>query len=108
MPGRWARWTRRLPSFALQNTGLHSGSVQPRYAAIGCQDWQGAPVEPSEAARNRSMSVRRALGLLLFVGEHDEQRGVSLKDIATGLELNKSTALRLFEPLIDFGLVTQD
>jgi DNA-binding IclR family transcriptional regulator len=54
------------------------------------------------------MSVRRALGLLLFVGEHDDPRGVSLKDIAEGLELNKSTALRLFEPLIDFGLVAQD
>ncbi len=64
--------------------------------------------EPVEAGRNRSTSVRRALGLLMFVGEHDDPRGVSLKDVATGLDLNKSTALRLFEPLIDFGLVAQD
>jgi DNA-binding IclR family transcriptional regulator len=65
-------------------------------------------VEQDDPGRNRSMSVRRALGLLLFVGEHDDPRGVTLKDVATGLDLNKSTALRLFEPLIDFGLVGQD
>jgi DNA-binding IclR family transcriptional regulator len=65
-------------------------------------------VEQDDPGRNRSMSVRRALGLLLFVGEHDDPRGVTLKDVATGLDLNKSTALRLFEPLIDFGLVSQD
>ncbi|HEX4222986.1 MAG TPA: IclR family transcriptional regulator [Pseudonocardiaceae bacterium] len=64
--------------------------------------------ESGDASRNRSTSVRRALRLLLFVGDHDDPRGVSLKDIATGLDLNKSTALRLFEPLVDFGLVTQD
>jgi DNA-binding IclR family transcriptional regulator len=64
--------------------------------------------EPAETGRNRSTSVRRALGLLMFVGEHDDPRGVSLRDVATGLDLNKSTALRLFEPLIDFGLVAQD
>ncbi len=65
-------------------------------------------IDPAGAGRNRSMSVRRALGLLLFVGEHDDPRGVSLKDVATELDLNKSTALRLFEPLIDFGLITHD
>ncbi|HEY4457027.1 MAG TPA: IclR family transcriptional regulator [Pseudonocardiaceae bacterium] len=65
-------------------------------------------MEQDDPGRNRSMSVRRALGLLLFVGEHDDPRGVTLKDVATGLDLNKSTALRLFEPLIDFGLVSQD
>lgn len=72
-------------------------------------------MEPSELAidradggRNRSTSVRRALGLLMFVGEHDDPRGVSLKDVAAGLDLNKSTALRLFEPLVDFGLIAQD
>lgn len=65
-------------------------------------------IDPADGGRNRSTSVRRALGLLLFVGEHDDPRGVSLKDVAAGLELNKSTALRLFEPLVDFGLITQD
>lgn len=65
-------------------------------------------MEQDDPGRNRSMSVRRALSLLLFVGEHDDPRGASLKDVATGLELNKSTALRLFEPLLDFGLITQD
>ncbi|HEX3780811.1 MAG TPA: IclR family transcriptional regulator [Pseudonocardiaceae bacterium] len=64
--------------------------------------------EHADAGRNRSMSVRRALGLLLFVGEQDNPRGVSLKEVATELDLNKSTALRLFEPLVDYGFITQD
>nr|WP_317259504.1 Rid family hydrolase [Streptomyces sp. NEAU-383] len=60
------------------------------------------------AARNRSSSLRRALTVLDYIADHPDPAGVSLKDIARGLGLHKSTLLRLLAPLTDNGLVLRD
>lgn len=62
----------------------------------------------STAARNRSSSLRRALTVLDYIADHPDPAGVSLKDIARGLGLHKSTLLRLLAPLTDNGLVLRD
>jgi DNA-binding IclR family transcriptional regulator len=66
------------------------------------------PAAPTPG-RNRSQSVRRALALLGYVeAGGPDGGGATLAEISAGLGLNKSTALRLLEPLREFGLVEQD
>ncbi|WP_028924663.1 IclR family transcriptional regulator [Pseudonocardia acaciae] len=61
------------------------------------------------AARNNSASLRRALGILLHLGaDAGHPRGSTLTELASVLELNKSTLLRLLAPLRDARLVEQD
>lgn len=59
--------------------------------------------------RNRSSSLRRALGILeaLIEPTASGQR-LSLAELATATGLNKVTALRLAEPLQEAGLVSRD
>ncbi|MGH3435157.1 MAG: IclR family transcriptional regulator [Sciscionella sp.] len=60
-------------------------------------------------ARNNSASLRRALGILLHLGEDGEHpRGVALAELAGALQMNKSTVLRLIAPLCEVRLVEQD
>ena len=61
-----------------------------------------------QEARNNSSSVRRALSILDYLSDHAEGRGLTLADLARGLDMNKSTLLRLLSPLRDYGLVDQD
>lgn len=68
-------------------------------------------VSPDDDAprRNSSSSLRRALGILMFLAEErSHPHGSTLSDLATGLELSKSTVLRLIAPLRDIRLVDQD
>lgn len=64
-------------------------------------------MEPQEQ-RNNSSSVRRALSIVDYLGEHQDLRGLSLAELARGVSMNKSTVLRLLAPLRDFGLVELD
>ncbi len=57
-------------------------------------------------SRNQSLSVRRALAILSHVGRADvPPDGLTLAELATGLNLNKSTVLRLVKPLCDAHLL---
>jgi IclR family acetate operon transcriptional repressor len=59
--------------------------------------------------RNRSASLRRALGVLEYVRAHaGGGRGVALTRIAEDLELSKSTVLRLTVPLVEADLLARD
>ncbi|MFI9169328.1 IclR family transcriptional regulator [Streptomyces lincolnensis] len=59
--------------------------------------------------RNASSSLRRALGILMYLAENDTHpQGASLTDLATGLGMSKSTVLRLVGPLREERLVDQD
>lgn len=61
-----------------------------------------------QGARNQSSSLRRALSVLdALVKPTASQAGLSLIDLALSLNLNKSTLLRLLEPLQESGLVEQ-
>ncbi|MCL8017221.1 IclR family transcriptional regulator [Streptomyces sp. AS02] len=61
------------------------------------------------ARRNASSSLRRALSILMYLAEDDgHPQGTSLTDLATGLQLSKSTVLRLVGPLRETRLVDQD
>ncbi len=67
---------------------------------------RGEPAQPDGAARNNSLSVRRALAILSHVASADARpEGLSLGDLATDLDLNKSTVLRLIRPLSDAHLL---
>lgn len=56
--------------------------------------------------RNSSSSLRRALALLMHVAEHGTRPdGLSLTQIATALQISKSSALRLATPLVETGLL---
>jgi IclR family acetate operon transcriptional repressor len=62
--------------------------------------------QTDSASRNNSLSVRRALAILSYVARADVQPdGLTLADLATGLNINKSTVLRLVKPLCDAHLV---
>jgi DNA-binding IclR family transcriptional regulator len=59
--------------------------------------------------RNNSASLRRALGILLRIGEDSaDGRGHTLAGLSRDLELNKSTLLRLLAPLCEARLVEQE
>lgn len=61
------------------------------------------------ARRNASSSLRRALSILMYLAEDDgHPHGTSLTDLATGLQMSKSTVLRLVGPLREERLVDQD
>ncbi len=60
------------------------------------------------ASRNASLSVRRALTIVDYLSEHGTQAGLSLTDLADGLQMNKSTLLRLLTTLQEFDLVERD
>jgi DNA-binding IclR family transcriptional regulator len=63
----------------------------------------------SPEGRNNSTSLRRALRVLRALREPTAAgRGLSLSDLASVLTMNKSTLLRLIQPLRDYDLVTQD
>ncbi|MFE3849774.1 IclR family transcriptional regulator [Streptomyces griseorubiginosus] len=65
--------------------------------------------DDSAPRRNASSSLRRALGILMYLAEdRSHPHGATLSDLATGLELSKSTVLRLVAPLKDVRLVDQD
>ncbi|MDQ2852588.1 MAG: IclR family transcriptional regulator [Actinomycetota bacterium] len=64
---------------------------------------------PGGGARNNSTSLRRALGILLRLGENTgATSGASLGDLAQQLSLSKSTVLRLLAPLVETGFVVRD
>lgn len=59
-----------------------------------------------EALRNQSKSIRRALAVVQsMVGATSEGRSSSLSELAARNDLNKSTLLRLLEPLLEARLV---
>ncbi|MDX6349990.1 MAG: IclR family transcriptional regulator, acetate operon repressor [Streptomyces sp.] len=59
--------------------------------------------------RNASSSLRRALGIVMFLAEdRGHPQGATLTELATGLQLSKSTVLRLVAPLRELRLVDQD
>lgn len=61
------------------------------------------------ARRNASSSLRRALSILMYLAEDDSHpHGTSLTDLAAGLQMSKSTVLRLVGPLRETRLVDQD
>ncbi|GCB53111.1 IclR family transcriptional regulator [Streptomyces sp. NL15-2K] len=71
-------------------------------------DAPDAPDAPT-GRRNASSSLRRALGILMYLAEdRGHPHGVTLTDLATGLQLSKSTVLRLIAPLREVRLVDQD
>ncbi|MYW00917.1 IclR family transcriptional regulator [Streptomyces sp. SID3343] len=63
------------------------------------------PLAPTPGARNNSASLRRALGILLKLGDDLEGHGRTLGELAGQLDLTKSTVLRLLQPLIDARFV---
>src|SRR3954451_13236029 len=58
--------------------------------------------------RNNSSSLRRALAILDLVAAASRAKGVTLPELAEGVETTKSTVLRLIAPLIEQRLVRQD
>lgn len=63
---------------------------------------------PEAGLRNNSASLRRALSILLRIGEDSpDGRGHTLAGLAGDLDLNKSTLLRLLAPLCEARLVEQ-
>lgn len=64
------------------------------------------PTTSDPPARNNSSSLRRALSILLHLADPSvDARGLGLGDLATALEINKSTLLRLLAPLTETRLV---
>ncbi|WP_020501379.1 IclR family transcriptional regulator [Sciscionella marina] len=61
---------------------------------------------PRPGTRNNSASLRRALSILLYLGEAG-QDGASVSELCRALEMNKSTALRLLQPLLETRFVEQ-
>lgn len=65
--------------------------------------------EPAPGTRrNDSSSVRRAVRITGVLAERAGKTGLSLTELATALAMNKSTVLRLLQPLIDARLVARD
>jgi DNA-binding IclR family transcriptional regulator len=65
--------------------------------------------DADSSPRNNSTSLRRALGILLHLGEDAaDTRGATLTELADQLDLNKSTLLRLLAPLREASLIEQD
>jgi DNA-binding IclR family transcriptional regulator len=58
--------------------------------------------------RNTSLSVRRALSILDYLSDSASSPGLSLTELASGLEMNKSTLLRLLATLQEFDLIERD
>lgn len=61
------------------------------------------------ARRNSSASLRRGLAIVEFVRASPvESGGASLTELAESLRVNKSTVLRLCEPLVEYGLLARE
>ncbi|GII95922.1 IclR family transcriptional regulator [Sinosporangium siamense] len=65
--------------------------------------------DPSRAQgpRNNSASLRRALSILLQLGLDTDGVGFSLVELSAKLSMNKSTLLRLLQPLVEMRFVEQ-
>ncbi|SCE99227.1 DNA-binding transcriptional regulator, IclR family [Micromonospora viridifaciens] len=63
------------------------------------------PLTAQPGARNNSASLRRALSILVRLGEDEEGLGRTLTQLCNDLDMNKSTVLRLLRPLIDARFV---
>jgi DNA-binding IclR family transcriptional regulator len=64
---------------------------------------------PNPPARNNSSSLRRALSIVLHLADPSvDARGLGLGELATALEINKSTLLRLLGPLTETRLVERN
>ncbi|MFF0449605.1 IclR family transcriptional regulator [Streptomyces sp. NPDC004609] len=62
-------------------------------------------LNPTPGRRNNSASLRRAISILLQLGESTDGTGYSLAELSRELDLNKSTLLRLLQPLLEARLV---
>ncbi|MGW6455751.1 IclR family transcriptional regulator [Streptomyces sp. NPDC055078] len=60
---------------------------------------------PTPGRRNNSASLRRAISILLQLGESTDGTGYTLAELCHELALNKSTSLRLLQPLLEARLV---
>lgn len=58
--------------------------------------------------RNTSQSARRTLSILDYLANNAGSEGLTLGELASGMEMNKSTLLRLLATLQDFDLVERD
>lgn len=62
-------------------------------------------LSPVPGARNNSASLRRALGILIRLGDDPDRSPWTLSALCEDLGMNKSTLLRLIQPLIDARFV---
>lgn len=62
---------------------------------------------PSAAPRNNSASLRKALAILQRLGDDTTGEGLTLTQIATALDLNKSTVTRLLQPMLETAFIEQ-
>ncbi|MCW2751252.1 MAG: IclR family transcriptional regulator [Aeromicrobium sp.] len=64
-------------------------------------------LSPTPGTRNNSASLRRALSILMQLGDDTVGTGFSIGELCTELGMNKSTVLRLVQPLIEARFVEQ-
>ncbi|MFI9629718.1 IclR family transcriptional regulator [Streptomyces sp. NPDC052042] len=64
-------------------------------------------LSPAPKPRNNSASLRRAICILLKLGEETDGTGYPLTGLAEKVGLNKSTLFRLLQPLLEARLVEQ-
>lgn len=66
------------------------------------------PEGESRPARNESLSLRRALGLLDVCAQETDPSGLTAAEIGRRLGVHKSTVLRLAAPLLESELLSRD
>lgn len=64
-------------------------------------------LSPTPGTRNNSASLRRAISILLQLGDDPDNTGFSIGELGSRLGMNKSTALRLLQPLMEARFVEQ-
>lgn len=64
-------------------------------------------MNPNTQQRNHSASLRKALAILQYLGDDLDGEGRTLSQIATTLGYNKSTVIRLLQPLLEQAFVEQ-
>ncbi|AXI80919.1 IclR family transcriptional regulator [Peterkaempfera bronchialis] len=64
-------------------------------------------LSPTPGLRNNSASLRRALSILLQLGEATDGTGYSVAELCAELDMNKSTLLRLVQPLLEARFIEQ-
>ncbi|MFJ6141646.1 IclR family transcriptional regulator [Kitasatospora sp. NPDC092286] len=62
-------------------------------------------LSPTPGLRNNSASLRRAISILLQLGDETDGTGYSIAELCERLGLNKSTLFRLIQPLLEARLV---
>jgi DNA-binding IclR family transcriptional regulator len=62
---------------------------------------------PPAGARNNSASLRKALAILQHLGDDVSGDGFTITQIATALDIHKSTVTRLLQPLVETAFVEQ-